>query len=146
MSASLILGWPIPAVLTGTVSHVEPDVIAGQGLTHGKDRQVLVRQLTRSAPADDLVPSHCDDVSENSRGRRVTACTLAVEHERDCGLGLYENGVSPYGVDITAGVNFAGENVLAVHVDNSTNYVEKSSGIGFRWNSNDFNPAAACAR
>ncbi len=55
-------------------------------------------------------------------------------------VGLSENGVSPYGVDITATVNFAGDNVLAVHVDNSGSYQEKSSGTGFRWNSNDFNP------
>ncbi|HVT80420.1 MAG TPA: DUF4982 domain-containing protein [Phycisphaerae bacterium] len=56
-------------------------------------------------------------------------------------VGLYENGVSPYGVDITSGLNFSGDNVLALHLTNSTGYIEKSSGIGFRWNANDFNPA-----
>ena len=55
-------------------------------------------------------------------------------------VGLSENGVSPYGVDITASVNFTGDNVLAVHVDNSAGYQERATGTAYRWNSNDFNP------
>ena len=56
-------------------------------------------------------------------------------------VGLYENGVTGYGIDISDGVRFGdAENVLAVQVDNRTTYRERASGQGFRWNSNDFNP------
>jgi beta-galactosidase len=70
-------------------------------------------------------------------------------------IGLYENGVTAYGVDISSGVNFgAEENVLAVKVNNLTNYQERAfcaanpknadgsncTNTGFEWNSNDFNP------
>jgi hypothetical protein len=55
-------------------------------------------------------------------------------------LGLYENGVTAYGVDITDAVHFGdADNVLAVRVDNGK-YLEQSSGVGFEWESNDFNP------
>src|SRR5580698_355808 len=55
--------------------------------------------------------------------------------------GLYENGVTAYGIDILTLVNFGDkENVLAVKVDNRTTYKEESSGTGFEWNVKDFNP------
>ena len=56
-------------------------------------------------------------------------------------VGLYENGVTAYGLDITASVHFGNEeNVLAVKVDNRTNYQERATGTSFEWNANDFNP------
>src|ERR1019366_8996753 len=56
-------------------------------------------------------------------------------------VGLSENGVTAYGVDITDGVLFGGQdNVLAVHVDNRGDYVERATGTRFQWNVNDFNP------
>jgi beta-galactosidase len=56
-------------------------------------------------------------------------------------VGLYENGVTAYGLDISAAVHFGDrENVLAVKVDNSGGYKERSSDTPFEWNSNDFNP------
>ena len=56
-------------------------------------------------------------------------------------VGLYENGVTAYGLDISYGVHFgAGENVLAVKVDNRTNYQERATNTTFEWNANDFNP------
>jgi beta-galactosidase len=70
-------------------------------------------------------------------------------------VGLYENGVTAYGIDITAALHFgAQENVLAVKVDNSTRYQERAfcmanpknadgtpcTPTGFEWNANDFNP------
>jgi beta-galactosidase len=56
-------------------------------------------------------------------------------------VGLYENGVTPYGVDISSAVHFGrDENVLAVKLDNRTNYAERASSTTFQWNSNDFNP------
>ncbi|MDP9050771.1 MAG: DUF4982 domain-containing protein [Acidobacteriota bacterium] len=70
-------------------------------------------------------------------------------------IGLYENGINPYGIDITDALQFGGkENVLAVKVDNSTKYTERAFCVanpknadgspciptGFEWNANDFNP------
>jgi beta-galactosidase len=70
-------------------------------------------------------------------------------------VGLYENGVTAYGIDITDALAPAGqENVLAVKVDNSGNYRERAFcaanpknadgtdcvPTGFEWNANDFNP------
>jgi beta-galactosidase len=56
-------------------------------------------------------------------------------------VGLSENGINAYGVDITDGVLLGGqENVLAVHVDNRTDYAERATGTRFEWNANDFNP------
>jgi len=56
-------------------------------------------------------------------------------------VGKYENGVTAYGLDITNVVTFGDkENVLSVKVDNSTNYVEEATGVGFQWMSRDFNP------
>jgi beta-galactosidase len=56
-------------------------------------------------------------------------------------VGLYENGVTAYGIDITHSVNFGSrENVLAVKVDNRTDYRERATGTPFEWNANDFNP------
>ena len=56
-------------------------------------------------------------------------------------VGLYENGVTAYGIDITHSVNFGSrENVLAVKVDNRADYRERATGTPFEWNANDFNP------
>jgi beta-galactosidase len=56
-------------------------------------------------------------------------------------FGLYENGVTAYGIDITSGLQFGDhDNVLAVRVDNTTGYRERATDIPFRWNANDFNP------
>src|SRR5262249_32948880 len=59
----------------------------------------------------------------------------------DTEVGLSENGVTAYGVEITKFVKFGSEdNVVAVRLDNRTNYKEKASGVSFEWNVNDFNP------
>jgi beta-galactosidase len=70
-------------------------------------------------------------------------------------VGLYENGVSAYGIDITDALLFGGqENVLAIKVDNTTRYQERAFcaanpknadgstcvPTGYQWNANDFNP------
>ena len=56
-------------------------------------------------------------------------------------VGLSENGITAYGVDLTEQVQFGGaENVLAVHIDNRTDYAERATGSRFEWNVNDFNP------
>jgi len=56
-------------------------------------------------------------------------------------IGLYENGITPYGVDITDALRLGGqENVLAVKLDNRTNYQERTTSTSFEWNANDFSP------
>ena len=56
-------------------------------------------------------------------------------------FGLYENGITAYGVDITSAALFGEqENVLAVQVDNRTSYRERATDTPYRWNANDFNP------
>ena len=56
-------------------------------------------------------------------------------------VGLYENGINAYGIDITDALLKGGkENVLAVKVDNTTNYQERATKTGYEWNANDFNP------
>jgi beta-galactosidase len=56
-------------------------------------------------------------------------------------VGMYENGVTALGLDITAAVAFAGrDNLLAVQVDNDPNYKEQATGVPFEWNAKDFNP------
>ncbi len=48
-------------------------------------------------------------------------------------VGLYENGINAYGIDITEGLRFGdSENVLAVKVDNTTTYKERGSSTSVR--------------
>ena len=56
-------------------------------------------------------------------------------------FGLYENGITGYGVDLTSAALFGDqENVVAVEVDNRTSYRERATDTPYRWNANDFNP------
>ena len=56
-------------------------------------------------------------------------------------VGQYENGVTPCGLDLTGLVNFGdAENVIAVKVDNSNDYVEEATGVGYEWMGRAFNP------
>lgn len=55
--------------------------------------------------------------------------------------GKFENGVTAVGLDITAFVHFGdAENVLAVQVDNSNDYKEEATGVGYQWMGRAFNP------
>lgn len=55
-------------------------------------------------------------------------------------IGLHENGVMAFGFDITNLVKFSPEvNIIAVRIDNSWDYKEKSTGFPFQWNNNNFN-------
>ncbi len=56
-------------------------------------------------------------------------------------IGLYENGINAYGIDITDALHLGSqENVLAVKVDNTTSYQERATKTTYEWNANDFNP------
>ena len=56
-------------------------------------------------------------------------------------MGRFENGVTACGLDLTGFVNFGNaENVIAVKVDNSNDYREEATGVGYEWMGRAFNP------
>ncbi|HZT23477.1 MAG TPA: DUF4982 domain-containing protein [Verrucomicrobiae bacterium] len=56
-------------------------------------------------------------------------------------VGLYENGVTPCGLDLTRFVKFGDtDNVMAVKVDNREDYAEQATGVPFEWEGRGFNP------
>ncbi len=56
-------------------------------------------------------------------------------------VGLSENGITACGLDISALVKFGGQdNVLAVKVDNRTDYKEEATGTEFEWKNSNSNP------
>jgi beta-galactosidase len=55
--------------------------------------------------------------------------------------GKFENGVTECGLDITSLVTFGEtENVIAVRVDNRSDYKEETSGVTYQWMGAAFNP------
>lgn len=54
-------------------------------------------------------------------------------------IGLHENGVMAFGYDLTPHLNFGGENVIALRIDNDWAYKERATGSGFQWNDRNFN-------
>jgi beta-galactosidase len=55
--------------------------------------------------------------------------------------GQSENGVTPFGLDLTRFVHFGrAGNVIAVQVDNRDDYREEGTGVGFEWMGRAFNP------
>lgn len=54
-------------------------------------------------------------------------------------LGYHENGVMAVGLDLTPYINRKGDNVLAVRVDNSWGYRERTTHSTYQWNNKNFN-------
>jgi beta-galactosidase len=56
-------------------------------------------------------------------------------------MGLHENGITAFGFDLTNYVTFGSRfpNVIAVRVDNSWKYHERSTKSPFQWNDSNFN-------
>lgn len=54
-------------------------------------------------------------------------------------LGLHENGITAVGFDLTPYINYRGDNVIAVRVDNDWRYKERSTGSTYQWNDQNFN-------
>lgn len=54
-------------------------------------------------------------------------------------LGLHENGVMAVGFDLTPYIDYGGENVLAVRIDNDWGYQERATGQKYQWNDKNFN-------
>ncbi len=54
-------------------------------------------------------------------------------------LGLHENGAMAVGFDLTPYINFKGENVLAVRIDNNWAYRERATETKYQWSDRNFN-------
>ena len=55
-------------------------------------------------------------------------------------VGIHENGVMAFGLDISEFVKFGNEdNVFSARIDNSWKYKEKATGQGYQWNDKNFN-------
>jgi len=54
-------------------------------------------------------------------------------------IGLHENGVMAFGLDITDKIKYGKENVIALRIDNNWKYKERSTGSAFEWNNSNFN-------
>lgn len=55
-------------------------------------------------------------------------------------VGVHENGVMAFGLDISEFVKFGNEdNVFSARIDNSWKYKEKATGQGYQWNDKNFN-------
>lgn len=55
--------------------------------------------------------------------------------------GRFENGITACGLDLTGLINPGGEdNVIAVKVDNSSDYREEATGVSYQWTGRAFNP------
>ena len=56
-------------------------------------------------------------------------------------VGRFENGITACGLDLTGFVNFGdADNVIAVKVDNSNDYKEEATGVGYEWMGRALNP------
>lgn len=53
-------------------------------------------------------------------------------------VGLFENGVMAFGVDLTEHLK-SGDNVIALRIDNDWSYREKATNTRFQWNDKNFN-------
>ena len=54
-------------------------------------------------------------------------------------VGLHENGVMAFGLDVTEVLNPPGqENVVAARIDSNWGYKEKATGSGFQWSDRNF--------
>lgn len=54
-------------------------------------------------------------------------------------VGYSENGVTAFGFDLSPFINYTGDNVIAVRVDNNWSYRERKTNTKFQWNDRNFN-------
>ena len=54
-------------------------------------------------------------------------------------LGYHENGVMAVGFDLTPYINYNGNNVFAVRIDNGWDYKERATDTKYQWNNRNFN-------
>lgn len=54
-------------------------------------------------------------------------------------IGRHEDGIMAFGFDLSNKLNYKGDNVIAVRVDNSWDYREKATNSRFQWSDRNFN-------
>lgn len=54
-------------------------------------------------------------------------------------IGFHENGVMAFGFDLTPHINYGGNNVIAIRVDNDWDYRERTTNTKYQWNNKNFN-------
>jgi beta-galactosidase len=54
-------------------------------------------------------------------------------------VGLNENGIMAFGFDLSSYINYDGDNLLAVRVDNNWNYHEQATNSTYQWSNKNFN-------
>lgn len=54
-------------------------------------------------------------------------------------VGLNENGIMAFGFDLSSNINYEGDNLSAVRVDNDWNYHEKATNSTYQWSNKNFN-------
>ena len=80
----------------------------------------------------------------DAAGKRVVLEFEGVRHAGDFyvngkHVGLHENGVMAFGLDVTDALNPPGqENVVAARIDSNWGYKEKATGSGFQWSDRNF--------
>jgi len=52
---------------------------------------------------------------------------------------LHENGVMAFGIDLTPVINYDGNNVIALRIDNNWRYRERATNSIWQWNDRNFN-------
>lgn len=81
---------------------------------------------------------------KESKGRKVFVEFEGVRQGADFYLngkhiGLHENGVMAVGFDLTPYINYNGNNVIAIRIDNNWKYRERATDTSFQWNNTNFN-------
>jgi len=120
----------------------------------GAERQVTLprawngesafRVLIDDLPTDTARYVKTFTLPRSDRGKRVLiefegARQLAKVWLNGHYLGMHENGVGPFGFDLTPYLKYGKENRLEVLTDNSWQYREAATGAGFQWNNKNFN-------
>ena len=54
-------------------------------------------------------------------------------------IGLHENGAMAVGFDLTPHINYGGENVIALRIDNNWAYQERATQTKYQWSDRNFN-------
>jgi hypothetical protein len=80
---------------------------------------------------------------KTARGQKIFLEFEGIRFGGECwvngkSVGLHENGVMAFGFDITDHVNYSGDNVIAVRIDNSWRYKERATGSTYQWNDRNF--------
>src|SRR5215213_2517461 len=80
----------------------------------------------------------------DAAGKRVVLEFQGIRHAGEFfvngkSVGLHENGIMAFGLDVTAALNPPGQdNVIAARIDNAWDYRERATKSPFQWNDRNF--------